>query len=201
MKKTTKRLLSLVLALTMVLSISTSVFAAANVTPVTGTVRFDASAYDPDLGDDMYLDTSVTVPASGTFSSFEKAYPIPAGYTYVNADKITAMDLTYQAAVNNGLEDTLVIGWDVVKSPYGAYMTGIAGLDTQTKDYGTMPNGEYYWEGWSWMLYIDGSFSDLYASNQLASDGTEVVWKYLYVRTEGDTYYLKYASGNWTPVG
>ena len=178
MKKLTKKLMALVLSLVIVLSFSVSAFAA-TVVPKTASVTFDASDYDADLG--VLLNGASTIlPPTGT--EFTTLFTVPAGAVHQYQDQITVMDMTYKAAENAGVLETLLYAWDTSgydNKPHGCYMTDFFELGTQTLAYHeSSVAGQSYWTGWSWVLYVNNQKPEYYASNILVNDNDNIEWKY-----------------------
>ncbi len=173
MKNIKKRLLSLVLAVVMVLSMSMSVFAAEVTTDkVTAHVVLDAGSYE-DLG--VLNQEDITLSAT----DFKTLFTVPSGATHNYQNKITVMDMTVQAATQWGIKDTLVINWDTYNVPNGCYMSEIFGLGTkEVSSHYSSVEGESYWTGYNWVLRVNGQKATLYGSNIQVSDGDTITWSY-----------------------
>lgn len=173
MKKIQKRLLSLVLAVVMVLSMSMSVFAADTTTgKVTAHVVLDAGGYE---GLGVLNEDNITI----STTDFKTLFEIPEGAEHQYKNKVTVMDMTVQAATDWGIKDSMVIDWDTHNKPNGCYMSEIFELGTQeVSSHYSSEAGKSYWTGYNWVLRVNGKKTDLYGSNILVSDGDNITWSY-----------------------
>ena len=166
MKKIQKRLLSLVLAVAMVLSMSMSVFASETTSPRTVKVKFFINQECLTTGE---------VPSG--YTTYSDAYLESATFT-VNIDQITgcpvqkpdgfkglfdidgidyvptAFDAIYNAAVTQKGETNqdFVYGFDTqYTKPHenGIYVQKLSGLGTET-----LESTDSYWFGTSWAFYV-----------------------------------------------
>lgn len=160
---------SLVLLLTVVMIVSMSVTAYATTsTPSTFTlnadntitVNLDVKIYDIDENEVIVVPTETM-----NFNPVGFTTSIP-GATVLNHQYLnmpTVMDAIYTIS-DNSFGVTPTIGWDTYGTPNGAYITEFLGLDTVT-----VGSGANYWQGYSWVLRINGQVQ------QLASDGYTVI--------------------------
>lgn len=144
-------------------------------TPVTVKVSFceDGVPIDSSLED-----MSVTVDDTAAVLA-----PLPANYP--NSGTPTAFDATisaYYDAMGSQSLDGMSYGYDSAGAGY--YVNSFFYTEGYTTDYNysSIP-GQSYWHGYSWVLYINGSESSVYASNLVLNDNDEIVWDLKYVET------------------
>lgn len=169
MKNIKKRLLSLVLAVVMVLSMSMSVFAA-DAEPVSTKVNVkfyinkEVKEYGATLPTSGYIDAGNNMLESATFpvdiSDITKC-PVtkPKGFVglFDKATKYvpTAFDAIYDAAVTQKGEsnEEFVYGFDTLYTKpqeNGIYVQSLSGLSTNTFE----TDNASYWVGTSWSFYV-----------------------------------------------
>ncbi|AWW26881.1 hypothetical protein [Acetobacterium sp. KB-1] len=144
-------------------------------TPVTVKVSFceDGVPIDSSLED-----MSVTVDDTAAVLA-----PLPANYP--NSGTPTAFDATisaYYDAMGSQSLDGMTYGYDSVGTGYYVNEFFYTPMSEVESYYSGTP-GQSYWHGYSWVLYINGSESNLYASNVVLDDDDTIVWDYKYVET------------------
>lgn len=154
MRNLMKKGFSLILVMMMVLSMSVMAYATTS-TPsefVTSAdepieVNLNVKYYDENIDDIVVLPTETM-----TFDpvGFTTVFYVDPSATYSNLNKPTVMDALYKISVDR-FSSTPVFGWDTSSIPNGTYITEYIGLDTVTVD-----SGPDFWEGYSWVLRING---------------------------------------------
>lgn len=189
MKKNLKKILSIVMVLTMVFAMTATAFANTN-SDVTVTVEF----YD---GDEFLMDWDVTIdPTEMTNTAWNALYTIPtlqANQYYnstilMNNQRPSAMDATMKALVEMESVGDTAVAWDYYLPENstqteirGGYISDIFGYTTQT-DYSQTTGS--MWVGNAWLYTITNASGvtvpSLYATNVALTDGMTITWTYTY---------------------
>lgn len=192
--KSLRRIIAVLMAMTMVFAMSTSVFAADNGVNV-----------KVQMGGETYIeDTISAADIEGYTNGNAHLYSMEGASSDVPSIGYTATDALYcvWAKANGKLPDAdqVNIGWDnnPKEGQPGAYFTVYDGASADAGSYyyvGMKSNGEYeyYWRGDTWNLYIDGQLADKYATSYALSNISEVVFDYNTTRSENFTldYYIE----------
>lgn len=171
MKKNLRKVLAVVLALTMVFAMSANAFAdtdSANET-ITVTVEFI------DENGTVYECTDVSFDTS-TFNAHLYSIPANPGTAVITGNTPTVMDATYKALQDLGMSSGMITGWDTEDSRGGMYITKMLGLETAT----AADTSATVWRGYAWEYEIGYVKSDLYATNVAAADNMTISWWYRY---------------------
>lgn len=184
MKKQIKKIFAVVMALTMVFAMSASAFAAESGVDVT--IKMDGEVAYP----------TVTVTAdqiAGHAGTNGHIYSTEGASAAVPKIGYTAADAMIEAWLQlNGsgvlLEDEILTGWDNSAEHPGLFFTTYAGLSSDAGDYylveSYQENGKtmykYYWRGYTWNLYINGSTkpADFYATEYSVSNTSSIDFDY-----------------------
>lgn len=167
MKKNFKRILSIVMILTMVFAMSATSFAGTNQV-IDVTVEFI------DENGSVYEVTTVSFDTNN-FNGHLYTIPNNPGSAVITANTPTVMDASYKALQELGMNGGMITGWDT-EGAGGMYITKMLGLETETAA-DTSPT---VWRGYAWEYEIEYAESDLYATNVAATDGMTISWWYRY---------------------
>lgn len=168
MKKNLKKILSIVMILTMVFAMSATAFASANQI-IDVTVEFideNGSVYEVET---VSFDTN-------SFNGHLYTIPNNPGTAVITTNTPTVMDATYKALQELGMSSGMITGWDTENSEGGMYITKMLGLETET----AADTSTTVWRGYAWEYEIEYAEADLYATNVAATDGMTISWWYRY---------------------
>lgn len=166
MKTNLKKVLSIVMILTMVFAMSATAFASQTITPQPVTYPINATVVFISEGDVVtdstgdvhqtaaaYAEVPVTFTAPFTTVFTKYLNTVPASGAHQLEGYPTVMDAICQAYMqDNGSMSGFSIGWDSnpYEGPQGAYVNTIYGNSTITT-----VSGLYRWEGYSWSIYLN----------------------------------------------
>ncbi len=185
MKQFLRKGLAVAMALTMVFAMSTSSFAdtdgSVNVQiQMQGETYIDENVTAADIQSNLGTQNHLYNVAADQTTDLNAADAIiQAWYAFFGADSYDNTQISY--------------GWDTSSEPNGLYFITYDGISADTGNYylvGTSVNDEgqtvyeYYWEGNSWTLYIDGQMADNYASSYKLDEVSDITFDYNTVRTE-----------------
>lgn len=198
-KKSSRRILAVMMAMVMTMAMmfamTTTSFAA------NGNVNVKVQMYG-----ETYIDETVTdAQIAANIGASGHIYTVPAGVAHPPA--YTAADALMQAYINfyGSFDATQVsYAWDTSWAGHeGLFFSTYDGLSADAGNYYLVrsyeENGktmyEYYWEGDSWNLYMNGSTvaATEYASRYDLNDVSSVVFDYNTTRSENFTtdYYIQ----------
>ncbi len=175
-----KKVLSLIMVLTLVLCASGSAFALTPVTPdypIDVTVTFEAAQRTiTDSQNVQHNIPAVNVEENVSYAEgeFSTEFTVPSGATHELAGYPTVMDAMYNAYDQyDSSMDGFTMGWDTYSNPNGAYVSTLFDIGTIAT-----ASGSNYWYGYSWSIYLNDELIDLYASNVQIEDGDEIKVEY-----------------------
>lgn len=182
MKKNFKKILSIVMVLTMVFAMSATAFAGTT-NDITVNIEF---LYD---GVDLGLGGTITIP--GDYTRF---YELPEdaddNSILVPANEVSVMDATlwYLDSIYcyDAVENELSWYLEPVADGQGNYI--VKNWGGQIESMFATPNERLnsaldteWWEGYAWIYSVNGVESDLFATNVEATNGMTITWDYKYV--------------------
>lgn len=115
---------------------------------------------DPDYPSDPAILLGTATVGISDPDDFTTLFDVAPGATHQYDGKATVLDAMIMACESDDIGvpiDPSDIGWDTWESPNGAYITKYFNQPTVTTDayYSNTP-GESYWEGYSWVIRING---------------------------------------------
>lgn len=195
MKKVSKKIVALLTAVIMLVTMAMPAMAATNTTdvdPVNVIIKWD--------GETIYNENIPLSYIQGLIPEGQShIYTVQEGVTN-QGNGLTVADalLAMEAYIGSGItEDVVTYGWDYldyvtgeIKDDAGLYFNTYEGMGTvgDYYYYGQNDAGEslYYWKGSSWSLYVNDTtkLADKYASSYLLSDTTTIVFDYAESQTD-----------------
>lgn len=174
MKRLSKKLIALVMAMTMVLAMGVTSFAAENTT------------YSVTINGTPYSVTAPTSKMCDQVSNSENATVITAGDILLKAIE----QRTNKTVAQLIQENQLVLGWDqnnLVNGKAGLYISKVGNQAESTTYYWLNPDTyeddgyyEYEYDGSYWSLGINGDYASYYVSHYLPEEiGTGITFDYI----------------------